>query len=133
MVDSSDSEDNGKAGLMNYKGIYFNDDPNNKYTCPVTGAHFEFNDMCDRLNLILKLRRAHEQKIAEFARKQKMHLKTDGDQTSDERREYLLQMEKEELKKKLSGGKLKNALNKHSEKQLPPQIAVKNQISQGSK
>ena len=69
MADSDDSDGGNANQLMNYKGIYFNDDPNNKYTCPITGAHFEFNDMCDRLNLILKLRRAHEQKIAEFARK----------------------------------------------------------------
>ena len=46
--------------MMNYKGIYFNDDPNTKYTCPKTGAHFEFNDMCERLQMILKVRRAHE-------------------------------------------------------------------------
>ena len=38
---------------MNYKGIYFNDDPNTKYTDPVTGAHFEFRDMCKRLNKVL--------------------------------------------------------------------------------
>ena len=24
----------------NFKGIYFGDDPNKKYTCPETGAHF---------------------------------------------------------------------------------------------
>ena len=70
--DSYDQEaDTGekKNELMNYKGIYFNDDPNTKYTCPKTGAHFEFNDMCQRLQLILKVRRAHELKIAEFQRR----------------------------------------------------------------
>lgn len=53
---------------MNYKGIYFNDDPNSKYTCPETGAHFKFTDMCSRLNQILKKRRFNEYKIAEFQR-----------------------------------------------------------------
>ena len=37
--------------LNNYKGIYFEDDTE-KYTCPVTGAHFKFEDMCHRLEKI---------------------------------------------------------------------------------
>ena len=37
---------------MNYKGIYFGDD-NQKYTDPETGAHFDFGDMCRRLNRVL--------------------------------------------------------------------------------
>lgn len=40
---------NEEGGLLNYKGIYFGDDPNTKYTDPETGAHFEFKDMCKRL------------------------------------------------------------------------------------
>ena len=36
--------------FANYKGIYAEDDNSDtKYTCPVTGAHFEFNDICRRL------------------------------------------------------------------------------------
>ena len=35
--------------LINYKGIYFNDDPGQKYTDPDNGAHFEFKDMCRRM------------------------------------------------------------------------------------
>ena len=50
MADDIDHEQN----LMNYKGIYFEDDPNNKYTCPKTGAHFEFTDMCGRLGQVIK-------------------------------------------------------------------------------
>ena len=38
--------------LLNYKGIYFDDDQGAKYTCPKTGAHFEFNDMCKRMKTI---------------------------------------------------------------------------------
>ena len=41
--------------LNNYKGIYFNTD-NEKYTCPVTGAHFRFADLCNRLEPIRILR-----------------------------------------------------------------------------
>ena len=33
----------------NYKGIYFEDEPKQKFQDEVTGAHFEFNDMCKRL------------------------------------------------------------------------------------
>ena len=36
----ADSSSNEEGDLMNYKGIYFNDDPNSKFTCPETGAHF---------------------------------------------------------------------------------------------
>ena len=59
LVADSDSGNDGEGGgnLMNYKGIYFNDDPNSKFTDPETGAHFAFKDMCARLNHVLKWRR----------------------------------------------------------------------------
>jgi len=71
MADDSDVDNEG--GLMNYKGIYFNDDPNSKYTCPQTGAHFEFNDMCGRLGDIIKWRKIYEQKIAAYTMAGKGH------------------------------------------------------------
>eukprot|EP00347_Sterkiella_histriomuscorum_P023853 403333160 len=40
----------------NFKGIYFGDDPNKKYTCPVTGAHFEYYDLCKRMISLKELR-----------------------------------------------------------------------------
>jgi hypothetical protein len=40
--------------LDNYKGIYFNEDPGQKYQCPVTGAHFEVSDMTWRLTKVLE-------------------------------------------------------------------------------
>ena len=40
---------------MNYKGIYFDDD-NEKYTDPVTGAHFRFEDLWARIDRIRKQR-----------------------------------------------------------------------------
>lgn len=42
---------NGEPNLHNYKGIYFDDD-NEKFTCPVTGAHFRFEEMCKILEKI---------------------------------------------------------------------------------
>ena len=33
----------------NFKGIYFDEDPNRKYQDPDTGCHFEYNDLCKRL------------------------------------------------------------------------------------
>lgn len=82
---------------MNYKGIYFEDDPNNKYTCPKTGAHFEFNDMCNRLGQVIKWRKVYEQKIAALALSGKGHqgitqVLVDQDEmrmNSKERREQL--------------------------------------------
>ena len=38
--------------MINYKGIYYNDDAGQKYTDPETGAHFEYKDMCRRLTRI---------------------------------------------------------------------------------
>ena len=51
----------GGDDLINYKGIYYNDDAGQKYTDPETGAHFEFRDMCKRLTRILQKREAYEQ------------------------------------------------------------------------
>ena len=42
--------------LINYKGIYFNDDQGQKFQCPDTGAHFQFEDMCNRIKKIMKER-----------------------------------------------------------------------------
>lgn len=42
--------------LINYKGIYFEDDSGQKYTCPETGAHFEYLDMYRRLKKISAVR-----------------------------------------------------------------------------
>lgn len=56
-IDDSDQEVEGEGGDSdvddidpnNFKGIYFGDDPNKKYTCPDTGAHFKYEDMQKRL------------------------------------------------------------------------------------
>ena len=39
--------------MLNYKGIYFEDDQGQKYTDPENGAHFEYNDLCRRMKKIL--------------------------------------------------------------------------------
>lgn len=45
--------------LLNYKGIYAeNNDDESKYTCPITGAHFEFNEMCKRMRTQIGPKRA---------------------------------------------------------------------------
>lgn len=46
--------------LINYKGIYFDDDTGQKYTCPETGAHFEYLDMYRRLKKIASIRSKEE-------------------------------------------------------------------------
>lgn len=51
-----DESNNDDAVDGNFKGIYINDDPNNKFTDPETGAHFEYFDFCKRLVKLQKLR-----------------------------------------------------------------------------
>ena len=77
--------DGGGDDLINYKGIYYNDDAGQKYTDPETGAHFEYKDMCKRLQRIQQKREAYEQQLAPPA----------GDKLST------LQKEKEEFLKSL--------------------------------
>ncbi|TNV82167.1 hypothetical protein FGO68_gene6086 [Halteria grandinella] len=57
-------QNNEEGGdLINYKGIYFNDDQGQKYTDPVTGAHFEYKDMCRRLHKAMLQRDALDKQI----------------------------------------------------------------------
>lgn len=51
-------EDVDDIDYNNYKGIYANDESGQKYQCPETGAHFEFNDLCRRMGKILSQREA---------------------------------------------------------------------------
>ena len=46
--------------LINYKGIYFDDDSGQKYQCPETGSHFEYLDMYRRLKKIASQRHKSE-------------------------------------------------------------------------
>jgi hypothetical protein len=50
------AEKDGAVDLINYKGIYFDDDSGQKYQCPETGAHFEYLDMFRRLKRIANSR-----------------------------------------------------------------------------
>ncbi len=42
---------NEKNNLINYKGIYYQADTE-KYSCPTTGAHFKFTELCALLEPI---------------------------------------------------------------------------------
>ena len=55
--DDNDDTENEELVDGNFKGIYINDDPNNKFTDPETGAHFEYFDFCKRLVKLQKLRK----------------------------------------------------------------------------
>ena len=46
-LDTHDEVDN--MDLNNYKGIYANEEAGQKYTCPQTGAHFEYKDISRRM------------------------------------------------------------------------------------
>lgn len=41
----------------NFKGIYFEEDPNRKYQDPETGCHFEYYDLCKRMAKLKQLRK----------------------------------------------------------------------------
>ena len=57
-------KDCDNINFANYKGIYAEESSSNeKYTCPVTGAHFEFNDMSRRLKKIIEKRRPYEDQL----------------------------------------------------------------------
>ena len=56
-MSDSDSENERDKDLMNYKGIFINEEPKigqDKIADPVTGAHFEFKDVCKRLNQVIR-------------------------------------------------------------------------------
>ena len=53
----ADSDVDDLGDFNNFKGIYFNDDPNRKYQCPETGAHFEYGDLCKRMVKLKSLRK----------------------------------------------------------------------------
>ena len=48
-----DNDELDDIDFQNYKGIYAQEDNNQKYQCPETGAHFEFNNLCQRLSRVL--------------------------------------------------------------------------------
>lgn len=54
--DKKTDNKNAVQDLINYKGIYFEDDTGQKYTCPETGAHFEYLDMYRRLKKVASMR-----------------------------------------------------------------------------
>ena len=47
----------------NFKGIYFDEDPNRKYQDPETGCHFEYYDLCKRLAKLKQLRRKLDEQL----------------------------------------------------------------------
>jgi hypothetical protein len=54
------------SDLINYKGMYFNDDTGNKNMDPLTGAHFIYKDMCRRLKTVMDSRHKYVQKLEEL-------------------------------------------------------------------
>ena len=61
MAAKDDNDDIDNVDFANYKGIYAEEQSDTKYTCPVTGAHFEFNDVCKRLAKIQAGRKRMEE------------------------------------------------------------------------
>ena len=65
-LDINYDEDLDQIDFNNYKGMFFNDDLNQKYQDPITGAHFEYYDMCCRL-MKLQQKRIKEKDINDYA------------------------------------------------------------------
>ena len=105
--------------MINYKGIYYGDDQGQKYTDAETGAHFEFKDMCRRLQRIMQKREGQEQSGVQNAAVEN----TGGSKMT------ALQKEKEEFLKSL--GMTKGAPSKvkaapiHREVQQPLPVVAK--------
>lgn len=49
--------------FANYKGIYGDEDAQQKYQCPETGAHFEPRDLCKRLYKVVDKRKPFEMEL----------------------------------------------------------------------
>ena len=59
-----EDDDTDNIDFANYKGIYAEEESDQKYTCPTTGAHFEFKDVCRRLGKVqLGRKRMEEQEL----------------------------------------------------------------------
>ena len=48
-IDKDNQSDIDNLDFNNFKGIYFDEDPNRKYQDPETGCHFEYYDLCKRM------------------------------------------------------------------------------------
>lgn len=55
-LDKEDS-DIDNIDFNDFKGIYFDDDPNRKFQDPVSGCHFEYYDLCKRMVKLKTLRK----------------------------------------------------------------------------
>jgi hypothetical protein len=49
--------------FKNFKGIYFEDDPNRKYQDPETGCHFEYFDLCKRISKLKEKRKILDRQL----------------------------------------------------------------------
>ena len=63
-MDSNEQVDDSDVDVAdpNFKGIYFGD-RTEKYTDPLTGAHFEFSDFCQRLVKLKEVRRTIDKRL----------------------------------------------------------------------
>ena len=62
-VAKDDDSDIDNLDFDNFKGIYFNEDPNRKYQDPDTGCHFMYSDLCKRLNKLKDLRKKLDEQL----------------------------------------------------------------------
>jgi len=46
------SKESEYAKLENYRGMFYNEEPGQRYQDELTGAHFQYEDMCRRLKVL---------------------------------------------------------------------------------
>lgn len=62
-VEKDGDSDIDNLDFQNFKGIYFEEDPNRKYQDPDTGCHFEYNDLIKRLKKLKSLRKRLDEQL----------------------------------------------------------------------
>ena len=70
----SSEEDDEEIDLAEYKGIFFNEEPGQKWQDDATGAHFDFQDMCKRLQLAMEERKEIEKREKYYEKQRQIQL-----------------------------------------------------------
>ena len=112
--EEGEGEDEEGQDLNNYKGIYFQDDTGKKFTDPETGAHYQYQDMCQRISKLMVERAAIDKQIfGEEAVRQMLKEQQQFD--PEQMKKEQLQREKEEFLKNLGIQKKQKTTNQEQQ------------------
>ena len=74
MLYSNNNDEDVVDDYDNYKGIYYEEEPSEKYQDPITGAHFDYNVICERLESLKHPKINSEQREIDGKRIEKFDL-----------------------------------------------------------